>query len=420
MVICGLTLNKDKIKALNSIEPGSRVLLVNIDYRTCMDIITMLYAAGIRDIEFVPYYKDVEYDKSISIAVTPGEFTLVPSHIKRVIDIGQRYIDYSSILELSEKLNIKTLITTKKAENYKKSILMNNAAMEFALGENESIKNRMKVLLQLVKQGVLITDVLGRIYLVNDAAKSILRKRTNRISGFKISEVLPEVDSFIGIKSEDNSGELINVSGTNFIVSISKVKQGDKIIGRIFILESFIDSENRQHKVRSKIIGKGHEARYTFDDILGNSKALIETKNIAIRMSKSNSSVIIYGESGVGKELFAQSIHNASKRQRYNFVAINCSALPEMLLESELYGYEDGAFSGAKKGGKIGLFELAHKGTLFLDEIGELPLLLQAKLLRVIEERQILRVGGMDMIHVDVRIITATNRDLHEMVEKRI
>ena len=127
---------------------------------------------------------------------------------------------------------------------------------------------------------------------------------------------------------------------------------------------------------------------------------------------------MIEGESGTGKELFAQSIHNASGRKKESFVAVNCAALPENLLESELFGYEDGAFTGSRKGGKIGLFELAHKGTLFLDEISEIPLSVQSKLLRVLQEREVRRIGGDNVISVDVRIIAATNRNLKKMVSE--
>src|SRR5699024_10187718 len=133
---------------------------------------------------------------------------------------------------------------------------------------------------------------------------------------------------------------------------------------------------------------------------------------------KSNSSILITGETGTGKELFAQAIHNNSPRNRYQFVPVNCGAFPESLLESELFGYEEGAFTGARKGGKPGLFELAHNGTLFLDEIAEMPMNLQVKLLRVLQEREVVRIGGDRIINVDIRIVAATNRDLKSMVKR--
>ena len=165
-----------------------------------------------------------------------------------------------------------------------------------------------------------------------------------------------------------------------------------------------------------RVYSGSHEARFSFRNIIGSSEVIREKISIAKRMAGSEASVLITGESGTGKEVFAQSIHNTSHRKDYNFVAINCAAIPENLFESELFGYDEGAFSGAKKHGKAGYFELAHKGTLFLDEIGEMPLLLQGKLLRAIEERRIARVGSSKLIDVDVRLIAATNQDLEELV----
>ncbi len=156
----------------------------------------------------------------------------------------------------------------------------------------------------------------------------------------------------------------------------------------------------------------------TFDDILGISDGIEYAKKIARMVANSNSTVLIRGESGTGKELFARSIHRASRRKDGHFVPVNCGALPDSLLESELFGYEDGAFTGARRGGKQGLFRFADGGTLFLDEIGELSPHLQVKLARVLQEGKIRRIGGTEEIKVDVRIIAATSRNLEEMLEK--
>lgn len=161
---------------------------------------------------------------------------------------------------------------------------------------------------------------------------------------------------------------------------------------------------------------KGFVAKYNFDDIVTVDKYMIELKNLASLYSKTDGTILIQGESGTGKELFAQSIHNASNRCGGPFVAVNCAAIPENLLESELFGYEGGAFTGARKEGKQGLFELAHNGSIFLDEIGEIPKSLQARLLRVIQEKEIMRVGGDKIIPVDIRIISTTNRNLEKQV----
>ena len=212
--------------------------------------------------------------------------------------------------------------------------------------------------------------------------------------------------------------KIIKIKGEDVIVTVNPLIHSEKLYGAVAIIRKYRDTENKQHMLRKKLVGKGYKARYDFNHIIGKSNAINKCKDIAKRMAKSNSSILITGETGTGKELFAQAIHNNSPRNRYQFVPVNCGAFPESLLESELFGYEEGAFTGARKGGKPGLFELAHNGTLFLDEIAEMPMNLQVKLLRVLQEREVVRIGGDRIINVDIRIVAATNRDLKSMVKR--
>lgn len=177
--------------------------------------------------------------------------------------------------------------------------------------------------------------------------------------------------------------------------------------------------QNTEQKLRRAIVAGGFTAAYHFQDVVGSSAVMRNTIETARKFAKADSNILLLGETGTGKEVFAQSIHNASSFSSGPFVALNCAAFPESLLESELFGYEDGAFTGARKGGKPGLFELSHGGTLFLDEIGELPMLMQAKLLRCIQERVVYRIGGDKMIPIKNRLICATNRDLNELVKEK-
>ncbi len=169
-------------------------------------------------------------------------------------------------------------------------------------------------------------------------------------------------------------------------------------------------------QVRKKLRHSSFQAKYQFSNILHKSRIMDSVISDAMTYSYSDSNILICGETGTGKELFAQSIHNSSPRKNHPFVAINCSALPENLLESELFGYVEGAFTGASKGGKMGFFELAHKGTIFLDEIGDVSPNLQSRLLRVLQEREVVRLGSDTVIPVDVRVISATNKNLKEEV----
>ena len=190
---------------------------------------------------------------------------------------------------------------------------------------------------------------------------------------------------------------------------------------RIPITKKFgfgFNNENAAHQQQKlyEEVKKLQNTRYTFEDIIGDSDSIIKTKSMAKFVANGISSILIYGETGTGKELFAQSIHNASSRRNKQFVALNCGALPATLIESNLFGYEEGAFTGAKKGGSPGAFEQANGGTIFLDEISEMELGLQTKLLRVLQEREVVRIGGLKPIKIDVRVIASTNKDLNVLL----
>jgi transcriptional regulator with PAS, ATPase and Fis domain len=182
------------------------------------------------------------------------------------------------------------------------------------------------------------------------------------------------------------------------------------------ILIKKLQETQKELNIYKEELRQSYQARWYLDDLIGQDSEFIKVKSLAYHLSKTVSNILITGESGTGKELFAHAIHNASSRYLGPFVRINCAALPESLLESELFGYEEGAFTGARKGGKPGKFELANGGTIFLDEIGDMPLTMQTKLLSVLQERVVERVGGTRMITVNVRVIAATNRDLESMV----
>lgn len=210
----------------------------------------------------------------------------------------------------------------------------------------------------------------------------------------------------VPIKSE--SGEIIGAIGKIMFKDIEELNLLNNKLNRLKKEVEFYKSE----------LGKERDAKYSFDNIIGISKKALEVKRICRLLGKTDSTVLIIGESGTGKELHATAIHNSSKRALNPLVKINCGAIPEALIESELFGYDEGAFTGAKKGGKMGKFELANEGTIFLDEIGEMPMDMQVRLLRVIQEKEVERVGGNSPRKIDIRIIAATNIDLEEAVRQ--
>jgi transcriptional regulator with PAS, ATPase and Fis domain len=273
-----------------------------------------------------------------------------------------------------------------------------------------------------MEKGVISFDNFGVIETYNENARHLLDLNSDYV-GRHIEEVLPK-KIFLEYmdKKSQLTNKLIKTNDKNITISIYPIadlysKDGTGVInGSYAILESFELQEDAQNKLRLQLADKGHIAKYSVDDIIGESKAVYQVRGLVKRMGNSKSAVLITGESGTGKELIAQAIHNSSPIKNKQFVAINCAALSPNLLESELFGYESGAFTGALKNGKTGIFELAHGGTLFLDEIGEMPLELQVRLLRVIQEKEVMRVGGNKIIKVDVRIVAATNKDLYDQV----
>ncbi len=209
-----------------------------------------------------------------------------------------------------------------------------------------------------------------------------------------------------------NVYEKIRIGEGSYGALFYKVADGREDLAKIL---NFKTIEN----IGSRIAGEAfRENQITFDHILGRSDRMKRLREIAQKVAKTMPNILLTGETGTGKEMFARAIHNASDRCGNPFITVNCAAIPMELLESELFGYDEGAFTGAKKGGKIGKFELANTGTIFLDEIGDMPFHLQAKLLRVLQERRLERVGGNRQIPLNIRIISATNRNLDQMVEE--
>lgn len=239
----------------------------------------------------------------------------------------------------------------------------------------------------------------SRMHIVAKTGKPEINK-SHRIKGQNM------VVQRIPIKRE---GKVIAVFGQ---VMFKDVKDVRRLADKLSVLESKI-------KLYEEELINLRSTRYTLDSIIGVSKAIKVLKKEALKATANQYPILISGESGTGKELFAQAIHHACPRKIYPFVRINCSAIPRDLLESELFGYEKGAFTGARSGGKPGKFELAHHGTIFLDEIGELPIEMQPKLLRVLEEKEFERVGGTSVIRSDFRVIAATNQNLEEMLADR-
>jgi len=260
-------------------------------------------------------------------------------------------------------------------------------------------------------------DRSGLITHINSTAKDLLGHQI--AVGVSAETVLP--GKYIAramTERKEAFGRLLEIGGHRTALNVTPIVARDSVEGAVIVLQKVAQIQDIEKKVRRQLSAGELVAKYHFEDMASESPAMCACLGVARQYARSASAILIYGETGTGKERLAQSIHNESPVRDGPFVAINCGALPPSLLESELFGYVEGAFTGAGRGGKMGLFELAHGGTIFLDEINELDVQLQGKLLRVIQEREVMRVGGVKVIPVSFRLIAASNVPLQEEMEK--
>lgn len=284
----------------------------------------------------------------------------------------------------------------------------------YLMKQVESKYEMIHTILNTINEGIVCTDEFGFINFYNSAALSTLEVQSYELEGQLFSSLLKD-HNIINVLNSD----LINQSSCdshNVTINSLPVYVNNSFAGNVMTIQSIDAIKNIENSIRQNLAKHGLIAKNSFSDIIGNTKIMQETIKTAKKYANYNSTVLILGETGTGKEIFAQSIHNASKRKNKAFVAVNCAAIPETLLESHLFGYSKGAFTGASKEGYTGLFETAHEGTIFLDEISEVTMNMQAKLLRVLQEKEITRIGDTKIIPVDVRVIASSNKDLQAMV----
>lgn len=326
-----------------------------------------------------------------------------------------------AVAEYAEKKDIHYVLLKSGKESIYQAVEEAITAMKFSQKEKEK-REYLQAIMDYSFEGIISTDVKGRILSVNRFALEKLRKAdmlcltAEEMIGKEIEEFFPNIK--IEMMSGKVLAKLMSSGRQKYMVNCVQLTGKETTEGWIVTFRDIANIQKDEEKIRKQLHSKGLCAKYRFENIIWKNRSMRDTIQIAMKYAMAESNVFIHGETGTGKELFAQSIHNASNRRNGPFVAINCAALPESLLESELFGYVEGAFTGASKGGKAGLFELAHNGTLFLDEIGDMAINLQARLLRVIQEKEIMRLGGNQVIPVNVRIIAAANKDMRAAVMK--
>lgn len=345
--------------------------------------------------------------KDTHIRIRPcSTHTEIRNMVKKLCDEGVEFIIgcHQAVLE-AKSLNV--------AHEY---IHSGEIAIEQAIDEAlriEKIRNltqfqmeRLQAVIDNTREGIIIFEKRHPVFF-NTIARDILYKER-------------KLDWYSALSAQvknDNKDKIVTFGNTRILLKRILLKTSNNI-NEVFVFQKASDIENQERKIRLSSRQKGLYAKTHFCDIFTHSPKMKEILKKAEKFAKTDSNILIYGATGSGKEGLAQSIHNASDRANYPFVSVNCASLPADLIESELFGYVDGAFTGARKSGKPGLFEMAHKGTIFLDEIGDLPLDMQGRLLRVLQEKEVMRIGDDRIISLDIRVICATNRNLRELVKE--
>lgn len=423
ILLISFTFGKEIVKKLSSLPIGTETVTCYKHYSEAHQAAYVLYELGLQNLNLYINYPGNKnmLGKKMDVAVYSGDPIAVPTEGNpTIIDLGPMFLSLDTLLDIALSAGILNDELEKRILTYCKKIAMPKNNTSYYFNNSSMASMSLRAVTDCIDYGMIILDEDQKIINYNEQFLRMF-KIDYELSGKNILEVKQLsrlLDEMLG------SGEVKDCivksvpKNMQLLMSKEKINKDNKDFDVFLILFKDITEiyslENAFHKQAHK---QGYIAKHSFDEIVHGSEKMDTLISRCKKIATVDKPTLIVGESGTGKELFASSIHNVSKRSKFPFVAINCATIPENLLESELFGYEDGAFTGAKKGGKIGLFQAANRGTLFLDEIGELSLEMQAKLLRVLEEKEIMRVGGDEIIEIDTRIIAATNRDLKALVE---
>jgi transcriptional regulator with PAS, ATPase and Fis domain len=417
VIVANRTINYMNIRKMLALPKGMKVLLVSDRKDRAIETVTLLKDSGI-DLQFYPYDPQGVYPEELQIAITPGEAMHVPPHIEKIIDIGSRVIDLSTWIEIYAHFKHESRELRKLTARYVQSIVYITKELSNEIQKASVLSKQLEAIVDRIEDAVLTIDEEDYIRNTNHKALDILHLQGRHILNQKAANCIPIQFYQIICQMSFDKEEVINWENQTFFFRKTHIQIEGNHFGYLVLFRRASEINTLEHEYRRKLLTKGLVAKYTFNHLTWASGSFNKIVDIAKKIARSNSTILLLGETGTGKELLAQAIHNESPRHYEPFVGVNFAAISETLLESELFGYEEGAFTGARRGGHIGLFEQAHKGTIFLDEIGDASGVIQNRLLRVLQEREIMKVGGNRIIPIDIRVIAATNRNLEEMVRE--
>ncbi|MCH4887823.1 AAA family ATPase [Acidaminobacter sp. JC074] len=413
VIVVSRTIKKENAVGIFDIPENEPVLVVNDYYETALQMTTLFYKWKLRNLKLITY-KESESYKDVKYAIVSCLTELVPSHIKNIVDVGVRCLDTATLITIINKLGFHDSQVHQNLLKYINKIVTIEEGISKQYKDLYFESERLNSVLEKSSDGILVINNKWDVLLSNDKAKDVF---SCHIHDGHVNDTFKDAFEHM-LSNGDLDHEVISFDQSYLMVSVKTLMTDEKTWEKLLIFNDITYLRKLEQTVSKKLMSTGLKAKYHFSDIIHKSSVMVSCLETARLFAASDKTILIHGESGTGKELLAQSIHNASNRKSQPFVAINCAALPETLLESELFGYDPGAFTGANKQGKSGLFEQAHNGTILLDEIGDMPYALQARLLRVIQERQVMRIGSDRVIDIDVRIIASTNKNLMDEVNK--
>lgn len=342
--------------------------------------------------------------------------------------IGRKFVSGNSLFVVNRTPIIKDGVIVGAMGVLQDITELQNIAEE--LETVKELKGTLETILESGNEGYLVINNEGIVTMINKAFAELLEKSPEQAVGRHVTELVNDTRlHLIPQSGRHQTGEVVRINGKDTVVMRYPIIKNGRVIGavskiifkdinQLMALAEKVNSLHKELVYYKSELERFQGARYTVDSLIGQSPVMVRLKETTRRVAQGPSTVLIRGESGTGKELLAHAIHTGSPRRNGPFIKVNCAAVPENLLESELFGYQEGAFTGAKKGGQVGKFEQADGGTIFLDEIGDMPLLMQAKLLRVLQEKEIERLGDSKPRQVDVRVVAATNCDLEELIKE--
>lgn len=406
------------VEQLLMLPPGLKAIVVASHRDVELEVIANLRNQGIDQIEYV-VHSDGGYDPAgMDIAITPGMPFYVPEGIPRIVDLGLRAMTIYSFQKLLEALGMDSSYIERYAHIYTSTLLQSRWELAEVIQNSTVREETSRLVMNELDSGVIAIDETGTIHSANTAAQQIFQQQPGRMLGESLGGLMQQLREVRIIDDTPSKlTTLYHFNGEYLLGTRLSIGNGDKSKG--ILIFKRVGPAGNEAALRKDLHIQGHMARYTTDDILSDNPAVRELLDKLPLFALSDRNILIMGETGTGKELFAHAIHNESVRKNGPFVAANFAGLSQNLLESELFGYEEGAFTGAAKGGRKGLFELAEGGSIFLDEIGDSTPDLQARLLRVLQEKQIIRVGGNKVLTINARVIAATNTDLKRAIAGR-